>query len=88
MNTMKKLFNGEIYPFEAMRDTKEMIIARNRLKEYLEAIDEIIPKEDKILFSEKINKYFSELETLTAEQAFEIGFSLGSKLMAESYCEK
>lgn len=85
MNTIKKLFNGEIYPFEAMHDTKEMLIARNKLYAYLEEADKACPKEDGEPFSEKIFRQISDVETLAVEQGFEMGFPLGLRLATESY---
>ncbi len=85
MDTVKKLFNGEIYPFESMGNTKESLVIENRLSECLEKADEKIPKENGEFFSDTIRAYISDLEILAAEQAFAIGFSLGLKLMAECY---
>ncbi len=88
MNTIKKLFNGEIYPFEDMRDTKETLRVRNRLHNYLEKADENIPRENNTCFSDIIYEQISIIEARTAEQGFELGFSLGVRLMAECYRKK
>ncbi len=85
MNTIKKLFNGRVYPFEAMRDTKEMLRARNRLHHYLEKADETRENEDGKIFSDKVFEEIAVIETSAAEQGFELGFSLGLRFTAESY---
>ncbi len=87
MNTIKELFNGNIYPFEAMSCTKESIAADNRLNNYLEMADEVIPKDGKLFFSDKVRNEVADLQNFAAAQAFEIGFSLGVRLIAESYKE-
>ena len=83
MSTIKELFNGNIYPFEMMSSTKEEVAAEKVLNSYLKIVDENCPKEEETPVSDKIRFQISEIQNLTAEQAFELGFALGVKLMAE-----
>ena len=85
MNTIKELFNGNIYPFEMLSCTKESIAAEKVLSACLKIVDENCPREEETLFSEKIRFQISEIQNLTAEQAFELGFALGLQLTAECY---
>ncbi len=85
MDTMKKLFNGEIYPFETMSQSKESIQIEYKLAELLEKADEKIPRENGEFFSDTIRAYISDHEAIAAEQAFAIGFSLGLKITTECY---
>ncbi len=85
MSIMKKLFNGEVYPFEDMQDSKETLSARNKLYKCLEKIDDVCPKEEDAFFSDKICEHISVIETNAAEQGFKLGLSLGLKIMSESY---
>lgn len=84
MAIIKKLFNGEVYPFEDMRDSKETIAARDRLSKYLKKIDEVCPKEGGTFFSDKIYENICVIEANAAEQGFELGLSLGLRIMSES----
>ncbi len=68
-----------------MRDTKQMLRARNKLHNYPEKADENIPKENNTCFSDIICEQISIIEASTAEQGFEPGFSLGVRLAAECY---
>ena len=85
MNTINEFFNGNLYPFEMLTCSKESIAAEKTLNEYLKTVDENCPREDKVFLSDKIREQISVLETLLAEQAFELGFSLGVKLTADCY---
>ena len=88
MSIIKELFNGEIYPFEMISCTKESIEAEKMLNNYLKTVDENCPKQEGEYLSDKIRFQISEIQNLTAEQAFEIGFIIGVKLTAESFCTK
>ncbi len=88
MNTIRELFNGNIYPFEAMYCTKEAVASEKKLSDYLKAADEVIPKEDNKYFSDMIRDEISTIQNLASEQAFELGFSLGVRLTAECYTNK
>ena len=85
MNTIKEFFNGNIYPFEMMTCTKESISAEKVLNDYLTTVDKNCPKQGEEFLSDKIRFRVSELQNLTAEQAFEMGFALGVRLTAECY---
>ncbi len=85
MYTMKKLFNGEVYPFEDMRDSKETLAVRNKLYNYLEKIDEARLKEGEPLISDKVHELIATIEANVAEQGFELGLSLGLSIMSESF---
>ena len=85
MNTIKEFFNGNIYPFEMMTCTKESVAAEKVLNKYLEIVDENCPQNDETVLSEKIRFQISEIQNLTAEQAFELGFTLGLRFTAECY---
>lgn len=85
MKTVDLLFNGKIHPFESLAYIGEGITANNRLNEYLDIVDQKIPKEDREFFSDKLREQISALETNLARQCFEEGFSLGLRLAAECY---
>ncbi len=86
MNTIKEFFNGNIYPFEMLSCTKESIAAEKVLNNYLEIVNENCPQSDETVLSEKIRFQISEIQNLTAEQAFELGFTLALRFAAESFC--
>ncbi len=88
MNTIKEFFNGNIYPFEMMSCCKESVAAERTLNEYLKTVDENCSKDKENPFSEKIRFQISEIQNLTAEQAFELGFTFGLRMTAESFCTK
>ena len=88
MNTIKEFFNGNIYPFEMMSCTKESIDAEKALNNYLKIVDKHCPKQKGEYLSDKLRFQFFEIQNLTAEQAFEMGFALGLKLTAECYSGK
>ena len=85
MSTIKEFFNGNIYPFEMMSNSKESLAAEMRISDYLEKSDEVIPKDEDGYFSDKVRNEICVLQNLTAEQAFEMGFALGVRLTAECY---
>lgn len=85
MNTIKELFNGNIYPFEMLSCSKESIAAEKILSSYLKIVDENCPRDKETPFSEKIRFQISEIQNLTAEQAFELGFTLGLRMTVECY---
>jgi len=87
MNTIKEFFNGNIYPFEMMTCTKESIAAERVLNNYLEIVDKNCPRDKESSFSDKLRFQISEMQNLSAEQAFELGFSLGVRLTAECYAK-
>ena len=85
MSIIREFFNGNIYPFEMMTCTKESVAAEKVLNNYLEIVDESCPQNDETVLSEKIRFQISEIQNLTAEQAFELGFALGLRFTAECY---
>lgn len=84
MNTIRKFFRDGFYPFESMKSTRKTIIAEKQLNKYPGKIDKNCPQDGAPL-SDMICNQLNILETLSAEQAFEIGFSLGVRLTADSY---
>lgn len=88
MSIIKELFNGEIYPFEAIVSTKEALEAEKLLGDYLEEADKVMPKDNKEYFSDKVRYQVTIIQNLLAEQCFEKGFALGLQLTAESFCAK
>ena len=85
MSVIREFFNGNIYPFEMMSNSKESLAAEMRISDYLEKADEVIPKDEDDFFSDKVRNEICVLQNLTAEQAFEMGFALGVRLTAECY---
>ena len=85
MSIIREFFNGNIYPFEMMTCTKESVAAEKVLTNYLKIVDENCPQNDETVLSEKIRFQISEIQNLTAEQAFELGFTLGLRMTAECY---
>ena len=85
MNTIKDFFNGNIFPFEMMSCTKESIAAERMLNNYLDTVDKNCPKQDGEHFSDVLRFQISEIQNLTAEQAFELGFALGVRFTSECY---
>ena len=85
MSTIKEFFNGNIYPYEMISNSKESLAAEMRIGDYLEKADEVIPKDEDDFFSDKVRNEICVLQNLTAEQAFEMGFALGVRLTAECY---
>lgn len=86
MNTIKEFFNGNIYPYEMMTNSAESLAAERRIGDYLEKADKMIPKDEEGCFSDKIRSAICVLQNLTAEQAFELGFTLALRFAAESFC--
>ena len=85
MSIIREFFNGNIYPFEMMTCTKESVAAEKVLNTYLKIVDENCPQNEETVLSEKIRFQISEIQNLTAEQAFELGFTLGLRFTAECY---
>lgn len=85
MNTIKEFFNGNIYPYEMMTNSAESLSAERRIGDYLEKADKLIPEDEEGYFSDKIRSEICVLQNLTAEQAFELGFTLGLRMTVECY---
>ena len=88
MGIIKELFNGEIYPFEAISPTKEALEAERMLDSYFEEADKAIPKDGNEDLSDKVRYQISTVQNLLAEQCFEMGFALGIRLVTESFSTK
>ena len=84
MSIIKDLFNGQVYPFEALSCTRESINEEKRLNEYLKKADECCEKSEEEPISDKIRCHISNLENLSAEQSFELGFSIGMRFAVEA----
>ncbi len=85
MSAVKDLFNGKIKVFENLPYNNACKEANEKLDRYLAQTDKKFPKKNGVCFSDKIREQVSELETNSAEQAFEAGFVLGVRLMAECF---
>lgn len=82
MKVIEKIFNGKIYPYESMTDSAKYREANARLEVYLTDIEEKLSDNS---IKEKIRAEFIKMEYESVYQAFEIGFSLGTRLTAECY---
>ena len=88
MSIIKELFNGELYPFEAISSSKEALEAERQLSDYLELVDKMIPKEDEEYFSGKVRYQVTVIQNLLAEQSFEMGFIIAVRLMTKCFDPK
>ena len=82
--TIEKLWSGELAPCAQKerkhKEVRELVVMLEQYKRELEkGLDE---REKKIL--EEMQKCYDELEYMGLEDAFEKGFSLGIKLVAEA----
>lgn len=82
MKLIEELFNGNIYPHEAMTDSKTYSRINNDLMKYLSEIQQKLPENHENI-SEKIRREFNGMEYESTFQAFALGFSLGVRLTAE-----
>ena len=82
MKIIEKMFNGGIYPYEAMSDSTTHKNANARLEKYLTDIEERLCDDS---IKEKIRGELVKMEYESIYRAFEMGFSLGVRLTAECY---
>lgn len=82
MSIIEDFFNGNIYPYEALKDSAEYRKALGCLNEYLEAVDNKFSN-DKESMSDKMRQQISAMEYEHAMGAFALGLSLGMRFTYE-----
>lgn len=82
MKIIEKMFNGQIYPYESMTDSAKYREANARLEGYLTDIEEKLSDNS---IKGKIRGELVKMEYESIYHAFEIGFSLGTRLTSECF---
>lgn len=86
-STISKLWNGNIAPVEKLgKHNPEIHNLIGLISRNVENLEKLLNEEQKVVL-EKYVCCTDEYWTLITEQAFCEGFSLGSKLLAESFAE-
>lgn len=83
-NLLKELWYGNVSPIDTSGNTKEIkeifqLLAKNGVK-----VEEFLNKEGKEWF-DKYRECSAEYESLVSEAAFECGFCLGMRFLAEAF---
>lgn len=87
MNTITELWNGNLKPVKTLGKNNEEIKHLEKLmQQNLNKLETVLNTNEKETF-EKYNDCIEEYLTICCEQAFCDGFSLGVKIISESFAE-